>query len=67
MKLLPPLRVIEMLCRSQSATLGLAREYLIRTLQSDQTNISEDQRLISQYRQETQSVREKINNIKTRF
>ena len=67
MKLLPTLRVIEMLCRSPNATLGLARDYLIRTLQSDQSSISEDERLIQQYRQETSSVREKIRDIKTRF
>jgi hypothetical protein len=56
-----------MLCRSPSATLGLARDYLIRTLQSDQSNISEDERLIHQYRQETEAVREKIKDIKTRY
>lgn len=56
-----------MLCRSPNATLGLARDYLIRTLQSDQANIVEDQRLIQQYRQETQAVREKIKDIRTRF
>ena len=67
MKLLPTLRVIEMLCRSPNATLGLARDYLIRTLQSDKSRISEDERLIQQYRQETSIVREKIKNIKTRL
>ena len=67
MRLLPALRVIEMLCRSPNATLGLARDYLIRTLQTDQNNISEDLRLIQQYRQETEAVREKIKDIKTRF
>uniref|UniRef100_A0A0N8EAX1 Vacuolar protein sorting-associated protein n=1 Tax=Daphnia magna TaxID=35525 RepID=A0A0N8EAX1_9CRUS len=65
LKLLPALRVIEMLGRSPNATLGLARDYLIRTLQSDQSNISEDERLIQQYRQETEAVREKIKDIKT--
>ena len=67
MKLLPTLRVIEMLCRSPNATLGLARDYLIRTLQTDKSSINEDERLIQQYRQETDTVREKIKNIKTRF
>ena len=66
MKLLPALRVIEMLCRSSTATLGLARDYLIRTLQSDKSSISEDDRLIQQYRQETNAVRDKIKAIKTR-
>lgn len=56
-----------MLGRSPNATLGLARDYLIRTLQSDQSNISEDERLIQQYRQETEAVREKIKDIKTRY
>jgi len=65
MKLLPTLRVIEMLCRSPNATLGLARDYLIRTLQTDKSSINEDERLIQQYRQETDTVREKIKNIKT--
>ena len=55
-----------MLCRSPSATLGLARDYLIRTLQADQSNISEDERLIQQYRQETELVRGKIKDIQTR-
>ena len=67
MKLLPALRVIEMLCRSSSATLGLARDYLIRTLQADQSNIKEDERLIQQYRMETETVRGKIRDIKTRY
>lgn len=55
-----------MLCRSPNATLGLARDYLIRTLQADQANIREDERLIHQYRQDTEVVREKIKDIKTR-
>lgn len=67
MKLLPALRVIEMLCRTPNATLGLSRDYLIRTLQADQSNICEDERLIQQYRKETEAVRGKIKDIKTRL
>ncbi|GAB6019030.1 Vacuolar protein sorting-associated protein 11 [Chamberlinius hualienensis] len=64
-KLLSPLIVIDIMSNSPSVTLGVIKDYVIRQLQQENGRIAEDERLIKQYRDETERMRSQIDEIKT--
>ena len=64
--LLPPLLVVQTLAHNSTATLGVVKDYLSRRLQQEQSEIEDDERLIAQYRQETDRMRAEIDELKTR-
>ncbi|XP_013381879.1 vacuolar protein sorting-associated protein 11 homolog [Lingula anatina] len=63
--LLPPLIVIQTLATSSTATLAVVKDYITRRLQYESDQIAEDQRLINQYREETEKMRKQIEELKT--
>lgn len=65
MNLLPPLLVIQTLAHSSTATLSVIKSYVIRKLQSENDQITEDERLIKQYREDTEKKRQQIEELKT--
>ncbi|KAK3611536.1 hypothetical protein CHS0354_016470 [Potamilus streckersoni] len=63
--LLPPLLVIETLAHNSTATLSIIKDYIIRRLQLENDQIAEDERLIRQYREDTEKKRKQIEELKT--
>ena len=64
--LLPPLMVIDALARNSTATLQVVKDYLIRGLINEDQAISEDERRIRQYREETARMRAEIAELKSK-
>ncbi|EDV22408.1 uncharacterized protein TRIADDRAFT_28801, partial [Trichoplax adhaerens] len=64
--LLPPLFVIQALARNSTATVSIIKDYMIRRLQKENAQISEDERLAKQYQEETIKMRQEIEELKTR-
>ncbi|XP_077990077.1 vacuolar protein sorting-associated protein 11 homolog [Glandiceps talaboti] len=63
--LLPPLLVIQTLAHNSTATLSVVKDYIIRRLQQENDQISEDDRLIRQYKEETEKMRNQIEELKS--
>ncbi|XP_019628396.1 PREDICTED: vacuolar protein sorting-associated protein 11 homolog [Branchiostoma belcheri] len=63
--LLPPLLVVQTLAHNSTATLAVVKDYITRRLQQENDQIQEDERLIHQYRQETEKMRSQIQELKT--
>ncbi|XP_050409252.1 vacuolar protein sorting-associated protein 11 homolog [Patella vulgata] len=63
--LLPPLLVIQTLAHNSTATLSVVKDYIIRRLQHENDQITEDERLIKQYRDDTDKKRVQIEELKT--
>ncbi|XP_041361621.1 vacuolar protein sorting-associated protein 11 homolog [Gigantopelta aegis] len=63
--LLPPLLVIQTLAHNSTATLSVVKDYIIRRLQLENDQIAEDERLITQYREDTEKKRAQIEELKT--
>ncbi|XP_071804394.1 vacuolar protein sorting-associated protein 11 homolog [Asterias amurensis] len=63
--LLPPLMVVQTLAHNSTATLSVVKDYIIRRLQQENDQISEDERLVKQYREETEKMRVQIEEMKT--
>ncbi|XP_046856298.1 vacuolar protein sorting-associated protein 11 homolog [Xenia sp. Carnegie-2017] len=63
--LLPPLLVLQTLAHSSTATLSVVKDYIIKRLQQEDEQIAEDERLIRQYREETEKMRNQIKELKT--
>lgn len=63
--LLPPLLVIQTLAHNSTATLAVVKDYITRRLQAEHDQIEEDERLVRQYREETQKMRGQIEQLKT--
>ncbi|XP_022091158.1 vacuolar protein sorting-associated protein 11 homolog isoform X2 [Acanthaster planci] len=63
--LLPPLMVIQTLAHNSSATLSVVKDYIIRRLQQENDQITEDERLVKQYREETEKMRRQMAEMKT--
>ncbi|KAK3087703.1 hypothetical protein FSP39_009366 [Pinctada imbricata] len=63
--LLPPLLVIQTLAHNSTATLSVVKDYIIRRLQLESDQIAEDERLIKQYREDTEKKRGQIEQLKT--
>lgn len=64
--LLPPLLVIDALARNSTATLSVVKEYITRRLQQENQSITEDERRIKQYREDTARMRDEIHELKTK-
>ncbi|PIK39430.1 putative vacuolar protein sorting-associated protein 11-like [Apostichopus japonicus] len=62
--LLPPLLVIQTLAHNSTATLTVIKDYIVRRLQQENDQITEDERLIEQYREETKIKRAEIEEMK---
>ncbi len=60
-RLLSPLLVVTTLSSCPTASLGVVRDYLLRTLRVEETNIQEDTRILEQYRRDTEALRETIH------
>ena len=57
------LEVVATLSSCPSATLGVVRDYLLRTLEVEERGIQEDRRVIEQYQQQSREVRQKIDKL----
>jgi len=64
--LLPPLLVIDALARNSTATLSVVKEYIIKRLQQENHTVTEDERRIAQYREDTQRMRGEIDELKSK-
>lgn len=62
-RLLSPLLVVSTLSSCPTATLGVVRDYLLRTLSAEERSIDEDKRVIEQYKADSQKIREKIDKL----
>ncbi|ESO93774.1 hypothetical protein LOTGIDRAFT_182193 [Lottia gigantea] len=63
--LLPPLLVIQTLAHNSTATLSVVKDYIIRRLQLENDQIAEDERLIKQYREDSENKKVQIEDLKT--
>jgi len=64
-ELLPPLVVVQILCEHSTATVAVVKEYLIRQLRRERQMADEDQKLISKYRKEINTMQSEIEEINT--
>ena len=64
-RLLSPLLVVSTLSSCPTATLGVVRDYLLRTLQSEEVAMNEDKKMIEQYKENTSTIRAKIEELNT--
>jgi len=62
-RLLSPLQVVSALSTCPTATLGVVRDYLLRTLDLEEKSIQEDQRVIAQYQAQSAELRDKIDKL----
>jgi len=62
-RLLSPLLVVSTLSSCPTATLGVVRDYLLRTLSAEERSIEEDKRVIEQYKADSEKIREKISKL----
>lgn len=63
--LLPPLLVLQTLAHNSTATLSVVKDYIIKRIQQEDEQIAQDERLIRQYREETEKMRSQIKDLKT--
>lgn len=63
--LMSPLLVIQTLAHNSTATLSVLKDYIIRRLQMEQDQMTEDKRLIQQYKEDTAKKRAQIQELKT--
>ncbi|KAG8192364.1 hypothetical protein JTE90_029095 [Oedothorax gibbosus] len=61
--LLSPILVVDIMAKSHTATLDLIKDYIIRYLQKENEQIAEDERLIKQYREETEKMRNQMEEL----
>ena len=66
-RLLPPIMIIEILARSETATLAVIKDYLIRWLTRENERIVENEKLINQFKDDTEKMRQLIDEMKTNF
>jgi len=64
-RLLSPLLVVTTLSSCPTATLGVVREYLMRTLRAEEESMTDDRKMIDEYTKDTAALRENIQNLKT--
>merc|ERR1712142_548083 len=62
-RLLSLLLVVSTLSSCPTATLGVVRDYLLRTLSAEERSIEEDKRVIEQYKADSEKIREKIGKL----
>jgi len=64
--LLPPLRVVQILSRNPDKQLSVVKDYIIKSLEQENGIIIADQAEIQQYQEQTHTMREEIEQLKTR-
>jgi len=62
-RLLSPLLVVSTLSSCPTATLGVVRDYLLRTLSAEQRSMEEDLKVIEQYKVDSERIRNKIDKL----
>ena len=62
-RLLSPLQVVSTLSSCPTATLGVVRDYLLRTFGAEDRAMEEDRRVIEQYKAESEKIREKLDKL----
>jgi len=63
--LLSPLLVVQTLAHNSTATLAVVKDYIIRRLQDENEQIAKDERMIHQYQEDTEKMRNQIEELKT--
>ncbi|KAF9112292.1 hypothetical protein BGX27_003651 [Mortierella sp. AM989] len=63
--LLPPLRVVQALSQTSVATIGMIKNYIGRRIETERKERLEDQKLIQNYRVESEKKRREIEELKT--
>ncbi|XP_043936877.1 vacuolar protein sorting-associated protein 11 homolog [Protopterus annectens] len=63
--LMPPLLVVQTLAHNSTATLSVVKDYLISKLQQQSNQVDQDERKIRQYREDTNKIRQEIEELKT--
>eukprot|EP00164_Ancoracysta_twista_P003478 GFYU01004640.1.p1 GENE.GFYU01004640.1~~GFYU01004640.1.p1 ORF type:complete len:938 (-),score=267.55 GFYU01004640.1:157-2970(-) len=63
--LLSPLLVIQLLSEDPNIKLGVVKDYISRRLQHENQLIAEDQRQITKYREDTQKMRDEIEELQS--
>ncbi|EGF84319.1 hypothetical protein BATDEDRAFT_22251 [Batrachochytrium dendrobatidis JAM81] len=56
-KLLSQLQIVQLLSKNSNVTLGMVREFLIKSIEIDTASINESQQLISSYQEDTAKMR----------
>ena len=64
---MPPIMIIEILARSETATLAVIKDYLIRWLTRENETIAENEKMINQFKDDTEKMRQQIEEMKTNF
>ncbi|GAM20486.1 hypothetical protein SAMD00019534_036610 [Acytostelium subglobosum LB1] len=64
--LIPPLLVIQILAQNKATTLGVIKDYISRKLSQETQLIDKDYSLIKQFRDETDKMRNEINELRTK-
>src|SRR5258708_2002889 len=59
-----PVTVVNILSKNSAASLAVVKDYLIRHLTKEAEMISENERLIDQYKDDTEKMRQTIESIK---
>ncbi|KAF9191262.1 hypothetical protein BGZ49_003569 [Haplosporangium sp. Z 27] len=62
--LLPPLRVVQALSQTSVATIGMIKNYIGRRIEAERKERQEDQKLIQNYRAESEKKRREIEDLK---
>ena len=62
-RLLSPLQVVSTLSSCPTATLGVVRDYLLRTFGAEDRAMEEDRRVIEQYKADSEKIREKLDKL----
>ncbi|KAF9438731.1 hypothetical protein BGZ76_005463 [Entomortierella beljakovae] len=63
--LLPPLRVVQALSQTSVATIGMIKNYIGHRIEAERKERLEDEKLIQNYRQESEKKRREIEDLKT--
>lgn len=63
--MLPPLLVLQILSQNASTTLSVVKDYIVRLLEQDRQQIEEEQRHINEFAEETDAMKEDIEELRT--
>ncbi|XP_054160559.1 vacuolar protein sorting-associated protein 11 homolog [Oppia nitens] len=64
-RLLQPIMIIEILSRSESATLAVVKDYLVRWLTRENEQMAENDKLIDQFKDDTERMRQQIDEMRS--
>ena len=63
--LLPPMQVLEILSENSNVTLSVVKDYITKRMQREDQSIAEDTRLVRNYQEETEKMRQEIDELRT--